>query len=1254
MAAFHHVPTLSVQGLLEKMTSSDKDFRFMAANDLMGELQAENISLDEESEQKVVNMLMRLLEDKNGEVQNLAVRCLGPLTNKVKDSQVEVIISTLCTNLMSDNEQTRDISSMGLKTVISEIPITSSMVNIISRELNPKLLEAITNAKDVSVQLESLDILTDLLLRIGSQLESYHANIQQSLIQQLTSDRLAVRKRAMLALSQLMISCSVQLYNSTMAHILNQLKSIAPASAQEISQFANGPNYSSSRTLLQCTGSVIRAAGHRSTGLLDDFIPIVQQFCAVPDDELREFCLQVFEAFVRRCPHEIVRYLPQIVKICLETIAHDPNYNYEDNDSDVEDMEMDGPDEDGESADEYSDDDDMSWKVRRASAKCIEAIISARQDMVGEFYVTLAPTLVSRFKEREESVKVDILHAFIALLRQTRPLANATLDTHGSSKMTNLPLPIVKLREMIPTIVSKATSQLREKAIKTRQGMFNVIIEIMHVMPGALADHIAPLMPGILYSLADKNSTSNMKIDALSFVDGLLRKHPPQVFHPHIQVILPAVANAVSDPFYKISSEALVVLTQLVRVIRPLDQPNQAPMSNFQVCIPIIYSKALEKISANDIDQEVKERAISCMGQVIATFGDHMGDELANALPLLMSRLNNEITRLTCVKALITITNSPLNISLDRLFPEAFLILASFLRKNQRSLKLSTLVLLDSTIKRAGHLLDAKSVEHILVETPPLINESDLHVSQLTLNILTSIIRTHKAFLPIVPQTILPEALQLIRSPLLQGAALKSMLQFFSAIVQNSFPGLDHNALYTRLIEPIYKGMALHKQAYQSTAKAVAAISVNDTNRAFQTVRQIITDIRVYKDKETIHSLGLLIIGEIGKSIDLGSVENLCQTILDAFGSPHEDVKSAASYSLGSVAVGNLHQFLPLIMTEIEARNRRQYLLLHSLREVITCGFVDRQVVDLHLEPIWDLLLKHCECPEEGTRSVVAECLGKLTLLRPGILLQRLRGYLHNEFAQSPLARSTVVTAIKFTISDQPLEIDDQLRSNLEDFLITLQDKDINVRRVALVTFNSAAHNKPSLIRDLLPKILPRLYEETIVKTDLIREVEMGPFKHTVDDGLDLRKAAFECMYTLLDTCQAQLDIFDFLSHVEGGLKDHYDIKMLTYLMLVRLATLCPSAVLQRLDRLVEPIRSVCDMKPKTNAVKQEYEKQDELKRSALRAFDSLKSIPDAEKNPVVSNFIQKIGKDPELLTLYKSIQRDQATLYESNQMDVN
>lgn len=90
------------------------------------------------------------------------------------------------------------------------------------------------------------------------------------------------------------------------------------------------------------------------------------------------------------------------------------------------------------------------------------------------------------------------------------------------------------------------------------------------------------------------------------------------------------------------------------------------------------------------------------------------------------------------------------------------------------------------------------------------------------------------------------------------------------------------------------------------------------------------------------------------------------------------------------------------------------------------------------------------------------------------------------------------------------------------------------------------------------------MHTEFYLQKELIREVEMGPFKHTVDDGLDIRKAAFECMYTLLDTCLDRIDIFEFLSHLEMGLRDHYDIQMLTYLMVTRLAQLAPSAVLQR------------------------------------------------------------------------------------------
>ncbi|KAF1564594.1 Cullin-associated NEDD8-dissociated protein 1, partial [Eudyptes schlegeli] len=1232
---------------ISQSTFAISSFRFMATNDLMMELQKDSIKLDEDSEKKVVKMLLKLLEDKNGEVQNLAVKCLGPLVGKVKEYQVETIVDTLCTNMLSDKEQLRDISSIGLKTVISELPPASTgsaMTANVCKKITAQLTGAIGKQEDVSVQLEALDILSDMLSRLGGTLYSFHSSILNCLLPQLTSPRLAVRKRAIIALGHLVLTCSGNIFSELTEHLLAELK--------------RNESTSTTRTYIQCVAGISRQAGHRIGEHLEKIIPLIVRYCNVEDDELREYCFQAFESFVRRifvcrdrCPKEIDPHIPNVMELCLKYITFDPNYNYDNEEEEEEEMmeTENREDEEQESDDEYSDDDDISWKVRRSAAKCLEAIVSSRHDLLQDFYKTLSPVLISRFKEREENVRADIFSAYISLLKQTLPIQSWL---HASDASGKDDVPRTMLQKQVPNIVKALHKQLKEKSIKSRQGCFSLLTELANVLPGCLADHIPALVPGIVFSLADKSSSSNMRIDTLSFLHVLLCNHQPEVFHPHIKSLLPPVVTCIGDPFYKITSEALLVTQQLVKVIRPLDKSCTFDAKPY---VKDLFPGTLKRLKAADIDQEVKERAISCMGQIICNLGDHLSTDLQPTLKIFLERLKNEITRLTTVKVLTLIASSPLKINLRPILGEGFPILASFLRKNQRALKLSTLTALDILVKNYSDSLQPAMIESVLTELPALITENDMHVSQVAIMFLTTLAKVYPSCISKISGSVLAEIFQLVHSPLLQGGALNAIIDFFQALVLTKTATMGYSELMKQLTAPIYSSgsaeasVMLHKQAYYSVAKCVAALSSACPKEVPAIVNQFIQDVKNPKSSSAVKVLAFLSLAEMGRTMNLSAQRELKTVILEAFGSPSEEVKSAASYALGNISVGNLKEYLPFMLKEIGSQPKRQYLLLHSLKEVISSSPANG--LKPYVEDIWALLFKHCECTEEGTRNVVAECLGKLTLVNPSELLPRLKKQLSSG---SPHARSTVVTAIKFTIADQPQPIDALLKGCIGDFLKTLQDPDLNVRRVALAMFNSAAHNKPSLIRDLLNAVLPSLYNETNVRRELIREVEMGPFKHTVDDGLDVRKAAFECMYTLLESCLDRLDIYEYLNHVEDGLKDHYDIRMLTFIMLARLSTLCPSAVLQRLERLIEPLRATCSTKVKAGSVKQEFEKQDELKRSAMRAVAALLTIPEVEKSPAMAEFSSQIRSNPEMASLFESIQKDSASLPTSESMDMS
>ncbi|KAJ3020912.1 Cullin-associated NEDD8-dissociated protein 1 [Thoreauomyces humboldtii] len=1283
------------------MSHHDSDYRWMATNDLMAALQSDTFHLEDVNEKKVVAALIKLLTDSNGEVQNVAVKwcaardlagvsvrptaivdtsvfasSFAPLVKKIHESQLQEVLNQLCKLLTDNREEMRDIAGIGLKTVVTEIPSDSFITSKVVGDLVPKLLQQFQK-NDKNPQLDVIDILSEVLSRFGQSLAqgsdgpALQKAINDALFPLLNHSRASARKRATGAIGHLVSNLPDDLFDDLVENILS-----------ELTQRTGSSDYDKLRTYIGCLATLSRHNAHRFGQHLDKALPLVFELVQSSDDELRENCLHALDSFVLRCPTEMTPYIAKVTAMSLTYIKHDPNFQYEEDD---EPMEADTEGDDGEEEDaeeeeyeeDYSDEDDVSWKVRKASSKLLASIIGTRSDVLQDLLNMVAPVLIERFKEREESVRVDILNTFEVLVRQTgvaagvEKIADPVSVVPGPKRRKGAVAhdepssPRELLRQLVPRLSKALAKELKGKSILTRQAGFGLLREVVRVLNGGLDAQLGLFIPSIELSLSNLNAghltkastNSNLKIEILEFLRLLFTTHEPELFHRYLSKLIPPIMSAAEDKFYKITSEALAVTVELVKIIRPIPydeeskqyavQPLASPQ--FREYLQSIYDTTLKRLKAADVDLEVKEHSIVALSGLISQAGDLLpSDQITTVvIPLLIERLKNELTRLTTVRVLKSIADSPLfenqastgAIDLTPILPEAMSELTSYLRKSHRQLRVASLQCLETLIRRYGKHLASGTFSSILSEVRPLLNDPDLHILPLAMAVICIVVYSGPSaeVLPIIKGDVQPQLVKMILdSPHLvaSGTGLDALLKVWQAIVRTGEAQLFSQSV-DMLIAPVSSasGIASSKQAFAVIAQSLATICLNYPGDASPTITNFMAEIEKKDASESMCYVSLLTLGDIGRSMDLSAKHpNVDQTVLALFASSSEEIKQAAAFALGNIALGNLKRFMPVVLQTVREGGKRRYLVLVSLKEIITrfshheASTESTAILESFAPELWQLLFQNTEeTAEEATRNAIAECLGKLSLSQPEKFLPDLRSRLSSPNAH---ARATVVTAIRYTFTEhtQHDDFDTLLRPLILDFLRLVKDSDLNVRRVSLTTLNSAAHNKPHLILGSLNELLPLLYDETVVKTELIHIVEMGPFKHQVDDGLDTRKAAFECMYTLLETCLSRIDVFGFLQRVMNGLRDpSNDIKILSHLMLQRLSQLSPTAVAQKLDDLVEPLKLTLLAKSKSNAVKQEVEKTNELVRSTARTTLVLQKISEVGVSPRFVEYLKEV-----------------------------
>jgi cullin-associated NEDD8-dissociated protein 1 len=770
-------------------------------------------------------------------------------------------------------------------------------------------------------------------------------------------------------------------------------------------------------------------------------------------DDVREAALVAVEGFLSSCGNEMRSYTNDTIAALLRFLKYDPNYNDDDDEEmggtqgEEDDIDDFGDDDEFEAEAGFDDDDDdASWKVRRCAAKALYTLISTRAsgDLLedGTLYLQVAPVLVQRFNEREENVRLEIISTMALLVRKTgegvvlaysednseytsnppqsrkrrRQSSTTVFDKKSvlsmSAGLTSPPAdpipasgPRADLAQLSPALIRITTKLLKGNSIPTKQALVRLLDDVVSVQRGGLAEYFGQIVDPIVDAVkttsgstsssttissggATSATASTLRIAALHLFGDIAKTHSSSVLQPYLGKIVPGIVSAVTDRYHKISSEAIGTVEQLVKALTP---PRSRYMhEKHQADLQMLYKVIVGRVSANDADLEVRQRAIQALGILLARTAGPEGSPLvstadrAAALDLLKERLKNETTRLAAVHAVDTIAE--LTTVQGQLQPQwirdVSLELSAQLRKANRSLRGASLAALKNLIIVPANrkALDATTVEGLVSALLPLLTAVDLHLLGPALIVLAALVMDN-AKLVVTDQ--LNAALCGLLKTSLSGATLEAVLNLVASIGK----GKAGQKLMSGLLNEVNVN-----GDPAVVGKVIGTLLVEGGPSIGVDVKSFMTEAVNPESDDARKCLALAVLGEAG--LRMGASSPLKpSTFIIQFTSRSKKVPLAAAVALGRAGAGNVQVYLPEILATMDKGGNAQYLLLHSIKEILQQASISSLNITAFAASIWDRLLKASQ-PEDN-KAVGAECIGRLAIIDPNTYIPQLKVIIH-------------------------------------------------------------------------------------------------------------------------------------------------------------------------------------------------------------------------------------------------------------------
>jgi cullin-associated NEDD8-dissociated protein 1 len=747
-------------------------------------------------------------------------------------------------------------------------------------------------------------------------------------------------------------------------------------------------------------------------------------------------------------------------------------------------------------------------------------------------------------------------------------------------------------------ITIQLTKHFKGNSIESIRLGFLLLTKIVCVLRGGLGKSIEMLIPTIKSSLSIERSVflttnTNLKIEILEFLSVVLQYHDFEVLSIHLSTFVASVVEATFDRFYKVRAVALNVITLIVNNIFQTDDVMTDSVT--EIIIKKLYDSSLSLLKQEEKETEVIICSIQTLASIISCSEGILDIALIEEeiIPEIFSYLHQDSTTAKALEAIDMIAKSKAGSKISKgLWLEFVTCSHALLTKANRQVVLQTI---PSIISVSTHISLSELILTDIINDLEVIflHQNDFQILKRAFDLLSALVDNSSTFNIIFNLNNIKTLLDVVkRHYLVLGTGPISIsLQNLWKKLLNAHGKVFYEQCIVKIIEPEFF-QDICRDGQMIVSKLVGACA--DSPLAQSLVELLHS--RMAETDENMLSLTLYCLGEIGSRIDLGKIIPDIHLIISTyFNHKSAKVQHSAAYCLGHFGVCPNKFYMQYILSKLKSN---EYFFIIAMYEMIIIFDIGLDTETINT--CWDLLLAIDVSKLEGS-SMVSDAIGKLVILQPELLESLINNLQFQE------RRIVSISSFRYVVLHSDSTLNTILYPNILPILNNLQSDDLEVTKATLDTLQALTLKKPRLIMNMLSDLLPMVYNHLIFNKEHLTVVQMGPFQHKADKGLECRKIAYELFHALLTNAKDVIDLAVFIEKVLVGLSDPSNIIIQKTHSILRTAVENHSWVIQRhLPTITQALQKSIFIQQKDTIVKQDLENNRNLIKSSLEFLKKL------------------------------------------------